>query len=104
LLYADHEHWIIGFRLSRWFISDIDSALRSSHHVDVVSVADVSEVHAASIFRDETENGGMCISETSTTLYTMTRYKMSRADMNIELCCASFFFISFKIELKKNIN
>jgi hypothetical protein len=29
---------------------DVDSALRTSHHVDMDSISDVSEVHSASIF------------------------------------------------------
>jgi hypothetical protein len=42
---------LTDFRLSQWFIVDVDSACGSLHHVDVGSVAKLSEVHAASIFR-----------------------------------------------------
>jgi hypothetical protein len=38
------------FRLSRW-LTDVNSVLGMLHRVDVGDVADVSEVHAALIFR-----------------------------------------------------
>jgi hypothetical protein len=39
--------------LSKQFIARIDSALGPLHRVDVGSVADVSEVHAASVFSNK---------------------------------------------------
>jgi hypothetical protein len=42
---------IADYKLSRLFIFDTDAALGSSHRVDIGSVVDVSEVHAASSFR-----------------------------------------------------
>jgi hypothetical protein len=42
---------VTHFRLSRCFVDDIDSALGPLYGVEVGSVADVSIVHAASIFR-----------------------------------------------------
>jgi hypothetical protein len=41
------------FMISQWFIADVDGALGSLHCVSMGSVADISEVHAASIFRVE---------------------------------------------------
>jgi hypothetical protein len=43
----------VDVRLSQWFAVDVDSALWSLHHVDVDSVAGVSDIHAASIFTVE---------------------------------------------------
>jgi hypothetical protein len=42
--------FLTEFRLPWWFILDVGSVLWSMDHVDVSSVADVSGVHAASIF------------------------------------------------------
>jgi hypothetical protein len=43
----------LDYMLSWWFIVDVDSILGISHCVDEDSVADISNVHAASIFRVE---------------------------------------------------
>jgi hypothetical protein len=40
-----------AFRFSRWFIIDVNSVFELLHLVDVGDGADVSEMHAASIFR-----------------------------------------------------
>jgi hypothetical protein len=37
--------------LSKWFTVDVDSAFGYLHHVDVGSIADISEVHPVFIFR-----------------------------------------------------
>jgi hypothetical protein len=50
---------ISDFRLSRWFI-DVYSELGCLHRVDVSSVADVSEVHAAAMFRVKVSRVGEC--------------------------------------------
>jgi hypothetical protein len=42
---------ITSFRVSRWFIVDVDSGLGYLHRMDVSSVADVSEIHTATMFR-----------------------------------------------------
>jgi hypothetical protein len=44
---------ISDFRLLQWLITDVNSVLWLLHRVDVGNVADISEVHAASIFRIE---------------------------------------------------
>jgi hypothetical protein len=44
---------ITDFRFSLWLYADVGSVLRSLNHVDVGSVANVSEVHSSSIFRVE---------------------------------------------------
>jgi hypothetical protein len=41
-------------------ITDVDSALKSSHFVDMDCVADVSKVYSAPIFNVETSNMGDC--------------------------------------------
>jgi hypothetical protein len=41
---------IIDFRFSKWFTADMNSALGYWHHVDVGSIADISEVHAHAVF------------------------------------------------------
>jgi hypothetical protein len=41
------------FGFSRWLIIDVDFVLGLLHRVDVSDAADVSKVHAASIFRVE---------------------------------------------------
>jgi hypothetical protein len=57
-------HWeILLFLRSVWDQMRIDSALESLYCVDVDSVANISDVHAASIFRTEvrTVNEYSCI-------------------------------------------
>jgi hypothetical protein len=51
---------IAEFRLSKWFIVDVDSALGSLRFVDVGSVADVLEVHGATVFRVKVSRVGEC--------------------------------------------
>jgi hypothetical protein len=51
---------IIDFRFSRLLIHDVGSVHRSLHRVDVGSVADVSEIHASSIFRVEMSRAVEC--------------------------------------------
>jgi hypothetical protein len=41
----------IYYRLFRWFIVDVDFANRPLHRVNVGSIVNVSEVHAAPTFR-----------------------------------------------------
>lgn len=41
----------IDYGLLQWFIFDVDSANRPLHSVNVGSIVDVSEVHAAPTFR-----------------------------------------------------
>jgi hypothetical protein len=55
-----------GFMLSWWFTVDADFAIRSFHCTDVSSVADVSEVHAASTFRIKVSRVGECVYAVST--------------------------------------
>jgi hypothetical protein len=65
------------FKLSQRFIANADFALGYLHRVDVSSVPDVSDVHAASIFRIkvsrlgeysrthlDSEDGAACTTET----------------------------------------
>jgi hypothetical protein len=42
---------VINFRLSPWFIVDVDPVLGCLHHVNVESAHITSEVYTASIFR-----------------------------------------------------
>jgi hypothetical protein len=42
-------------------IINVDPVFQYSHHVEVGSVADVSEVHAASIFRLEVSRVSQCL-------------------------------------------
>jgi hypothetical protein len=44
---------LTDFRLSQWFIVDVDSACGSLHYVDVGSVANLSEEHASSRQHDK---------------------------------------------------
>jgi hypothetical protein len=51
-LAADHiDVFITDFRLPRWLIIDVNSLLGLLQHAVVGNVADVSEVHALSIFK-----------------------------------------------------
>jgi hypothetical protein len=71
----------IDFRLSQWFIVNVDSAFRSLTCVPVGSVADISEVHDPSIFKTKFTTLKMetaYTSETFTALPTSTQKKHSR--------------------------
>jgi hypothetical protein len=64
---------IIELELSRSLYVDLNSALNSLHCVDMDSVSDVLEVHAASIFRVE-------VCKVGEFLETSTRCEHPRAD------------------------
>jgi hypothetical protein len=50
-MYIKQQQVITNFMLSWSFIANVNSALGYLHHLDVGSVANISDIYAASIFR-----------------------------------------------------
>jgi hypothetical protein len=50
-MYINTREYIIDFSFSLWLIVNVDSVLQLLRSVDMVNVADVSEVYAAATFR-----------------------------------------------------
>jgi hypothetical protein len=80
-LYNNNNNNNIHFRLSLWLIIDVYYVLRLLHRVVVDNVADISEVHAASIFRDGHVDSGSIAH-----IYTVLQPK-KRINININSFC-----------------